>query len=288
MRSLFDQDSKGGGLESFQALGHSGTHDIDQARAISGEWYQRERTGLGMKLRRDAIMRSGVLEVYGQRGLLVTKTIGSDPGSLPTKRAASVGPDHQSRTHPRAARKHNQNLVLPRVDRQRGRVEALQMRESGGARVQRRHKMPILNIVAERLDPYVVGLKQDRRSTHQSPRSVDHSDSSKRRCVGTASLPNLERLERADRPHEQRGRAVVRRALRGGDERGLDTCRRKRKRSREACWAAADNGHLNPCGFAIIGLHRGALKRLSVHHAVAIEFVVEFTTLRLGAGISRL
>jgi len=162
------------------------------------------------------------------------------------------------------------------------------MRESCGTRVQRSHKMPILNIVTKRLDPYFVGLKHDRRSAHQSPRGVDQSDSSKRRCVGTASLPNLERVERADRPHEQGGRAVVWPAVRGGDKRSHDARGSKRNRSGEARRPAADNGHLNPCGLAIIGLHRGVLERLRAHRAVGAKFAVKFYTLRLGAGISRL
>ena len=83
---------------------------------------------------------------------------------------------------------------------------------AGGARVERGDQMPVLDVVAERLEPDLGRRERHLRRADEPPRVVDQPDRGQRRGVVAAQRPDLQRLQRGDR--SRTSSAVVR--LSGG------------------------------------------------------------------------
>ena len=109
--------------------------------------------------------------------------------------------------------------------------------------------MPVLDVMAERLEPDLGGLEHHLRCAQQAGRVVDDADGGERRSLRGAQRPHAQRIECGDRARQQRGSAVVGgRGLR--DQRRLDARRGERNRSGQARRTASDH-----CDINVLALH---------------------------------
>ena len=77
------------------------------------------------------------------------------------------------------------------------------------ARLERGDEMPVLDVVAEGIEPDFGGGKQDLRRANEPPGVVDEADFAQRRGVRHAGRPYAERFQRRDRTGKQRRGAVI-------------------------------------------------------------------------------
>jgi len=103
---------------------------------------------------------------------------------------------------------------------------------SGRARLQRRDKMAVLDVVTERIEADLGGGEKDLRRADEPLRVVDKADAFERRGLPKAVLPYAQRFERGDRTGKQRRGAVIRRG-RWRDEQRVRAGGGKRDRGEE-------------------------------------------------------
>ena len=112
----------------------------------------------------------------------------------------------------------------------------------GGARFERGEQMPVLDVVAEGIEPDLGGVEKDFGRAEQPLRVVDDAKFLQRRGVRQARLPDAKRFQRGDRAGKQRSGAMVRLGRRRDQER-VHAGRGKRDGADETGRAAADDGH---------------------------------------------
>ena len=228
-----------------------------QARASSGQRHQSEGPARRMEFRRAVLVRALVAEIEGEGGLRVAPPIGRDAGGAPAQGTVSVGADRQ----PGAERCAVPQLHRDAGRRDRDRARVVRDEGEGGKRaragVERGDEEPVLDIVAEGIEPDLAGGKMHLRGAQQAGGIVDDAHDPQRRGGVAAVLPDAERVEGGDGARQQRGGAVVRRAGRPRHQRGFDARARQRDRRGEAHGPAADDHHLDR----------------SVAHAVSFRFV---------------
>ena len=210
-----------------ETLGLGRIDHADEARAQAGQGHERERTGLGVELGRDAVVRPRVAEIERQRGLRVVAPVGLDAGGGAAERLASVGADDEPCRDRAAAVEPDRHAVSSgstAVTAASMRAQARQDRRRARSSAATRCRFSILWPKASR--PISAA------SNGTSGARISRAVSSIRRIAvsGAASArqsaPDLQRLQRRDRAGQQRGGAVVgRRRLR--DQRGLDAGRRR-------------------------------------------------------------
>ena len=120
------------------------------------------------------------------------------------------------------------------------RRDAPQLRQGGGAAVECRDQVPILDIVAEGVEPDLGCLEQHFGCADQPRRVVDQADRGQRRRVGrgTAARPAA---PRAPRPSRTAARWCGCRPARLRDQRGLDPGRGERDCGGQPRGAAPDH-----------------------------------------------
>jgi hypothetical protein len=144
------------------------------------------------------------------------------------------------------------------VDRDGARV--VRDESEGGERaragLERGDKEPVLDIVAEGIEPDLRGGKMHLRGAQQAGGIVDDTHDPQRRGGIAAVLPDAQHVEGGDGTRQQRSGAVVGRARGPRHERGLDACARQRDRRGEADRPAADDHHLDRCVAHAVSLMR--------------------------------
>ena len=74
----------------------AGSTHADEARPFAGQRHQRERPALGVEFGRGVVVRPGMREIEGQRGLRISAAIALDAGRGAAERAPSVGADDKA------------------------------------------------------------------------------------------------------------------------------------------------------------------------------------------------
>ena len=101
--------------------------------------------------------------------------------------------------------------VLDR-DRLRRVLDERERAERPGACLERGEQEPVLDIVAEGVEPDLGGGEMNLGRAQQPAGIVDDAHDAQRRRLVAAVLPDAQRIERRDRACQQRGGAVVGRA----------------------------------------------------------------------------
>ena len=232
-------------IERAEMLGLGGIDHADQARPQAGQGNQRERAGLGVELGRDAVVRPRMAEIERQRDLRIVAPLGLDAGGGAAERLAPVGADDEPRGERRAAVERDRDIAVARLDRRGGGRDPPQVRQRGGAAVERRDQVPVLDIVAEGFEPDLGRLERDLGRADQ-PRRYRRSAGSRSAAPtgpGTAPRPPA---PRARRPTRTTARwCGCRPAARLRDQRGLDAGGRQRNRGGQPRRAAADHRHFD-------------------------------------------
>ncbi len=73
---------------------------VDQAGAPAGQWNEGEGSGLGVEFGRGVVMRTGVAEIAGHRGLRIAALAQGDAGGLAAHRPSPVGADQRAAPTP--------------------------------------------------------------------------------------------------------------------------------------------------------------------------------------------
>src|SRR5205085_10380371 len=104
------------------------------------------------ELGRDAVVRARMVEIERKRGLRIAAVIALDPRGGAAERFAPVGPHHEARPNDTAIVQPDRHAHFVRLDPGDGSGEAMKLRYFTGAAVERGNEMPVLDVVAERLE----------------------------------------------------------------------------------------------------------------------------------------
>jgi hypothetical protein len=110
-----------------------------------------------------------------------------------------------------------------------------------GTSLERGDEEPVLDIVAERIEPDLAGGKASFPGAHQPRGGVDDPHDPRGRGMLATVVPDAQRLERLHRTLEQGAGAVIPRGGGIGNQHGLDPAGGKRDRRGQAGRATADN-----------------------------------------------
>ncbi len=189
-------------------------------------------------------MRARVRQVEGQGDLRIARSVGFDAGGRAAQRAQAVGADRELRRDDLARTQPDRSLIVACFDGAGFILDALERRQLVGASVQRRPKVTVLDVVAERFEPDLVGRETHLGRADQPRRVVDDPHHAEGGGVGPAARPDAERVERGHGTGQQGGGAVV---VVGSarDQHGFDAGFGQRNRRREPRRASADDRHLN-------------------------------------------
>ena len=209
MRGALDFGRERGVVERLDRVGLRWIEHPHQARAQTRQRHQSERTARRMEFGRGVMMRAGMRQAGGDRHLLVLPFVDRDAGGGAAQRAAAVGGDHQRRAQLKPAPERHRDAVVARCDAAHLVLDHAQRGQRGGALLQRRDQMEILDIVAEDIEVDFVRLEFHFRRAPQPPGVVDDAHHPHRRCLRRAERPDAERLQGGDRAREQGGGAVV-------------------------------------------------------------------------------
>ena len=212
--------------------------DADQARTAPRKRNQCERTFLGVEFGRRLVVCPRMRQIECERGLRIGAATRADPGSRPTHRVCPVGADRKP--HPRnTVRMPDRDCRRIAFDRERRRRDRIHIKRSG-ARLQRRNKMPILDVVAECFAINFGGGEHDLGGPDEPLRIVDDAQFFQWRGFPRAVLPEPQRVERRHRASQKRGRAMV--SHRGRrDQQCLDAGRSKRDCADQSSGSGTDN-----------------------------------------------
>src|SRR6188472_1444042 len=103
MRAMLDLVVERDVIKRGDPFGLGGLDHANEARPFAGQRNQRERSALGMEFGRGIVVRPGMREIEGERGLRIGTAIALDAGRGAAKRTPSIGTNDQARGDAAAA-----------------------------------------------------------------------------------------------------------------------------------------------------------------------------------------
>ena len=212
------------------------------------------------------MMRAAVAKIEGECGLRIDPAIDLDAGGGTARRASPIGSDRQTCRQRRAAPESKRDLAVFDLDSADFIFYARKCGQLVHARFQCGDQNPILDVVAEGIEPDLACRETCFRRPQQPSGVVDDPQHPQRRGLRSAPLPDAQRVECLDRACEQRTGAVIGIGAGPGDERGLDSGAGKRDRRGQAGRPTAHNEHFERLGHQRPHFHpRGLRSRLRRH-----------------------
>jgi hypothetical protein len=180
-------------------------------------------------------------EVQRERGLPIAAGGRVDARGSAAARLPSIGRDHQPCRNHGAALATNSHLLVRDVEYLRLVGDPAQSRQPTRAALQSLEQEPVLDVVAERIEPDLGRGEADLRSAQQPRGRVDDAHRPHRRRMVAAERPDPKSVERGGRAGEQERGAVIGRRRSLGHQRGLDPRRRQRNGHGQPGRTAADH-----------------------------------------------
>ena len=179
-------------------------------------------------------------EIERQRGLRIAAAAALDAGGRAAQRAPTVGADNETCGDGVAVFQRNGRAAVAGFDRDGVVLDPGQRAERLRPLLQRRDQMPVLDVVAERVEADLGRRKLHLGRADEPCGGVDDAHDPQRRGLCGATGPHAKRLQRGDGTRQQRAGAVVgRRPPR--DQRGFDPGLRQRNGRGQAGGAPADD-----------------------------------------------
>ena len=212
MRALLDLVVERGVVERGDPLGLGGLDHADEARPFAGQRHQRERPALGVEFGRGVVVRPGVREIEGQRGLRIGAAVALDAGGGAAERAPSIGADDEAGGDAVAAFERDRSRRTRSVSTARA---SSSIRVSDGS-VRARASSAASRCRFSILWPNASSPISDaakRTSGARTSRAVASTIRMTRSgaACACAAVPDPERLQRGHGTGQQRGGAMVRR-----------------------------------------------------------------------------
>ena len=210
VRLLFDRQRKFLVIERDQPLGLVGRDDPDHAAAIAGQGHEHARAVRRMKFRRDVLVRAGMADVEGQRGL-VEIAPWSPRCRRPRGKSTAVRRRRQRAAHeatwpPRVA--SETTVRRPGATDSASSSTRTRLRQLGRARLECCDQRAVVDVVAELLEADLLAGETHFRRTDQPAGIVDQPHDLQRRRTIDASPPRP-RDVRAVRRKPRAGRGAV-------------------------------------------------------------------------------
>src|SRR4051794_9024816 len=153
MRALLDLVVQCRVVERPDPVGLGGLNNPNEARPLAGQRHQGERTALGVKLGRNVLVRPPMCEIESERSLRVGAAVALDAGGSAAERAPPVGTYDEARSNAVAAFESDGRASVVRLDRTGIVLDPRERRQRLRARIEGGEQMPVLDVVAERVEP---------------------------------------------------------------------------------------------------------------------------------------
>jgi hypothetical protein len=170
--------------------------------------------------------------------------IGLDAGGCPAERAPPVGTDRKLGRDGAAVFERYGYAGVAGFDSAGFVLDPNERGKFPRSGIERGQQVPVLDIIAEGVEPDFGRGEADLRCANKAGGRVDDTHDPERRRMGLAGRPDAERLQRGHGTGQQRGGAVVGTGP-GGDEGCLDAGFGERERRRQPRRAATHDRHFH-------------------------------------------